>query len=307
MAELGAVLPTKESKGSKLLDEGEDGAKGVLARREAARASGIAWSNGFVERAEEVGMGGVVLDQHEEQSEHPLQPPNVYREWQLRRQADTQTAPPPQQPPPSAPLLANMGLFARLPGEIRNRLYRLALLTPSSDEPFLITMQPATCSLGPCTHAKLPTAVPGLLSSCRQIRQEALPIFCAENKFKFDAKTVRERCTANWVRALGHYARLIPSVILEIYVWEDVSPSNHKKVGRTYEMMLDCPFGPISKSNDLNVNEPIYAKEPETCQKLFEHWASLAERGQEGEKMETLLVEFLWSDLMADLVWRCRK
>ena len=269
-------------------------------------------------RMSKVGLGGVVIDAApfaESKLAHQVE--NGYKAWQIRRATRSQSkAKTSNQLWP----LSNMGHFATLPGELRNRIYRYSLLTSSCSEPFLITMQHGTCSLGPCLHAKLPTAVPGLLSSCRQVRGEAMPIFCGENIFKFDAKTVRDRCTANWLRALGHYGGLIPRILLEIIVWEPEERNSTKMIGRAYELTLHCPanapassvagvrVGLVEKEDAfvLRIGPQIWAKEMEMCQKLLKHVERLNERTGT-EVAEKLMLEFLWSDWMAELVYRCKK
>ena len=321
--ELGGKLPAEGegSTGSKFLDGSEDFAVGLGGRLKAVRK---VWSKGRVESEADVGIGGVIIDQPGVGAEYGGQPTNSYRDWQLQRQFAGAQAVPVQQHQTQSPVgrpLSNMGLFAKLPGELRNRLYRLTLLTPTIEEPFLITMQPATCSLGPCVHAKLPTAVPGLLSSCQQIRQEAMPIFCTENVFKFDTNTVRDRCTANWVRALGHYGSLVRCVILDVMVWEEVMFGSLEKVGRVYEVKLGCPAGIRALRDEvqcggrfiLHVDTTIRDKAREVYWKLREHVRKLNERmeqngeGSQPVTEESLLVEFLWSDWVAELVYRCKK
>ncbi|KAK3719314.1 hypothetical protein LTR37_004533 [Vermiconidia calcicola] len=311
IAELaGPKVPIKRATGAKLghLDDGLRS----FAVQSKKKEGGVKKARPGVEGAEDVGMGGVVMDTpviqraFESSDEEGLS--NEYAAYQLRLH-QTQGSSHQREIDHNVPL-SIMGFFASLPGELRNRIYRLALVEPSG--PFNIIMQPGTCSLGPCSHMKLPTAVPGVLSSCRQIRYEAMPIFCAENRFKFDAKTVKERCTANWLRALGRYARLIPiSIGIEIIVWEDTSPTNLVKVGRPYVMTIENqpPNGGIIPDYDgfiLRLDGQIEAKAPDECAKMFKHVVKLNERfGQESR--EQLLLEFLWSDWMAELVFRCGK
>ncbi|KAK5127473.1 hypothetical protein LTR85_006812 [Meristemomyces frigidus] len=69
-------------------------------------------------------------------------------------------APAPVPPPSQSPLLA-------LPGELRNRIYRLALV-----EPRLVLLN------------RTKFVEPALLVACHQIRHEAAPIFYGENDFR---------------------------------------------------------------------------------------------------------------------------
>ncbi|KAK3697952.1 hypothetical protein LTR37_017176 [Vermiconidia calcicola] len=311
IAELaGPNVPIKKATAAKL-GHMDDGLRSFAVQRK-KKEGGVKKARPGVEGAEDVGMGGVVMDapvvqRAFEQSDEEVMR-NEYAAYQLRLH-QTQAYPHRGENDHDVPL-SNMGFFASLPGELRNRIYRLALVKPHG--PFNIVMQPGTCSLGPCTHMKLPTAVPGVLSSCRQIRYEAMPIFCAENTFKFDAKTVKERCTANWLRALGPYARLIASsVSIEIIVWEDTSPTNFEKVGRPYVMTIEnqAPSDGIILDYGgfiLRLEGQIQAKAPDECAKVFKHVVKLNERFGQVSR-EQLLLEFLWSDWMAELVFRCGK
>ena len=293
---LGAKLPRKKATGRKLLLDGEEDGLRPVEKSAGADVVGE-------EAREDVGMGGVVVD-HLPSERPPFEErwaSNGYRQWQARRQAQTPNhikyCPPVSlDVPPS-----HMGFFALLPGEIRNTIYHLSLVEP--DGPHLIVMQPGTCSLGPCTHMELPTAVPGLLSTCQQIRHEATPIFCAENTFKFDSKTVRERCTANWLRALGVHARLIPSLLLEVMVWEPRTPNSSERVGRPYDVLLHCPAGGIMLAA---FHARIKVKDDEGCVKLAEYARKLNEEIG-WKRNEELILEFVWSDLMAELVYHCKK
>ena len=289
----GARLPSKRRAGKKLLlDEGEDGE--VL-------LSETVGFEGFDEPKEDptkVAMGGVVLDPPLLDGTHGS---SRYEQYQLRRQINKTTS-----PSGSRDLnLSTMGLFALLPGELRNRIYRLILV--DLEGPHMIVMQPGTCSLGRCTHTKLRTAAPGLLSTCRQIRHEAAPIFCSENRaFKFDAQTVRDRCTANWLRTLGAYGGSIPRIVLEVMVWESVTPNSLEKVGRAYEIRVGCPASRPERRFVLEFDAQIMAKDEVGCKRLLEHVEKLSE--QVGQKRdEELLLQFVWSDWMAELVYRCKK
>ncbi|KAK4552110.1 hypothetical protein LTR86_010646 [Recurvomyces mirabilis] len=111
---------------------------------------------------------------------------NRYRTHQLRHLSPAESQ--------STTILSTttMGLFALLPGELRNTIYRLAFVPPPSHQPVLITGSDLICGLGACVHHKASVAAP-VASTCRQIREEVMPIFCAENEFRFDAVMVRNR------------------------------------------------------------------------------------------------------------------
>lgn len=200
--------------------------------------------------------------------------------------------------------LATMGIFARLPGELRNRVYRLALVEP--DGPFMIVAKSTSCSRGPCSHQKLPVVLPGILSACQQMRYEAMPIFFAENSFKFDARTVSQRCTANLLRAIHSSARLITRVILEIFVSSrDMTIAEYTEIRRPYELRIDCASTPqphFRVESDMAISTRV-----REIAAVMLHSARLDVRAKAGEKMEKLLLEFVWSDILADLCFACSK
>ena len=237
---------------------------------------------------------------------------SAFHTWQLQRQQRATPTPPESD---QATELATMGLFALLPGELRNRIYRLVLLM-TSPLPYPISMPYKTCALGPCVHARLPTAVPGLLSSCRQIRGEAMPIFLAENSgFKFEARAVECRCPANWIRALGWYARFVKMVVLEFLVY----PSSGNA---EYDIELTCPQSAVLALNEegamlgiemggfgIRIADEMKGKAPEQCEKIRKHVLELNGRLAAGAELRTeeVLREFVGSDWMADVVWKCKK
>jgi hypothetical protein len=238
---------------------------------------------------------------------------SAFHTWQLQRHE--QSAPTPSNPD-HATELATMGLFALLPGELRNRIYRLVLLM-TSPLPYPISMPYKTCALGPCVHARLPTAVPGLLSSCRQIRSEAMPIFLAENTgFKFEARVVECRCPANWIRALGRYTRLIKTVVLEVNVFRSLG------AGETHDIELTCPQSAVLALNEegamlgidmggfgIRIADEMKEKAPQQCEKIRKHVLELNGRLTAGAEVRTeeVLREFVGSDWLADVVWKCKK
>ena len=312
LSELGPKLPIRGRIGGKLPVQGDDGgtAMDVLYRKTHGKPR-----RKRAQARKELGTSAVIIDPQPDTSEFDVEDTNVYKAWQVGRQAQIKldaehshveedvTTP-----------LSHLGLFALLPGELRNRVYRNTVLT-ELPEPFLIALQPGTCSLGPCVHSKLPTAVPGLLSACRQIRHEAMPIFCAENTFKFDDKTVRERCVGNWLRCLGPYGRLLPAITLEILVWEPMWPNSTEKIGRPYQVKIECNreegLNPITLPH-LLVDPEIRLKEKSMCDQLLEHMVKLRARavhgeGERSEALEGLLHEFVSSDWLAELVYRCKK
>lgn len=230
-----------------------------------------------------------------------------YWKWQVHRMA-TATKPAPNDTPSISSEIpqSDMGLFARLPGELRNRVYRLALVV--EEGPFTITGQRNQCSLGPCTHAKLPTAVPGVLSTCKQVRYEALPIFLAENTLKFDARTVRNRCTGNFLQSIGPYGQLVRHVDLEIMIWGGGHrPGSLVQSEVPHEITIKCPTADTPRFV-LTIDVMFKWKRQKEVDALVELLDELNERAAKGvERKEALLLEFVWSDVLVDLVWACEK
>ena len=204
---------------------------------------------------------------------------------------------------------SDMGLFARLPGELRNRIYRFALVE-GDNTPFLISMQKETCNLGACIHMRMPTAVPGILNVCQQIRAESMPIFIAENSFKFDAEIVKARCVANWLRVIGSYGALLSKVILDVVSWEvprGVRAVSNEKVGVHYEMALRWKTFPQDRWS-LHMDTELVAKAASETGVLHEYVDKLnMEMERAGKAKEVALRDFVWSDWLAHCVWICRK
>ena len=70
----------------------------------------------------------------------------------------------------------------KLPGELRNRIYRLALVQGDS-----FRLHPTETGIFVWHKSKnMAKEAYNLLSTCKQVRAEALPIFFAENHFEFE-------------------------------------------------------------------------------------------------------------------------
>ena len=102
-----------------------------------------------------------------------------------------------------------------LPAELRNRIYRLALI---NDKPLNIT-------------SKKTNQEPALLATNRQIRAEALKIYYAENIFllRVDLGYRFDKRTTSWFQSLAKSKRDLISKICVDYVntrpgWLDFSP-----------------------------------------------------------------------------------
>lgn len=298
--ELAAAKSRKRPVRSRLLDGDEDGERHLQSDVKATRETQLMdmLMEGGKEKDDDIGTGGMMLDW--KMPGFRSNPAFAkYWEWQVERVAAMEN----DTPVLREVRLSNMGLLALLPGELRNRIYRLALL--EKDGPFIIIGQPNQCTLGPCAHMKLSTAAPGILNTCRQIRHEAMPIFLAENTLKFDARTVRDRCTANFLRAIGPYGRFIRQVSLEIIVWV-VAGRNLLQMSHPYEITIDCPspHAPVfTMETDPAIRVP---KRKVVVEQVVAHMAKLNEL-VEMERKERLLLEFVRSDLLADLVYQCNK
>lgn len=313
---IAAKMPRRSNIASRVLDEDEDGAYHVNMHRKRRhdlakkreRESALMKMLTADQSEDNVGTGAVKVDWEMPAQSNPGFA--KYWEWQTERVASAESA-------KNAKLSfevasSQIGLFSRLPGELRNKIYRLALNEEYGT--FTVCGRANQCSLGPCTHSRLPLAVPGLLSTCKQIRHEAMPVFLSENALKFDARTVRCRCTANFLRAIGPHARFIRLVILNILVWvtSGVSrgppPMTHGGIRRQQHPLtieIICPRMPGEKF-DMQINtfmQAALAKETELLQKYMDE---LNER-LETDRMEQLLLEFVWSDRLAELVWKAEQ
>lgn len=145
-----------------------------------------------------------------------------------------------------------------------------------------------------------------------------MPIFVAENvAFRFDARVVEARCTAHWIRAIGWYARLIKKVEFVFTVFE-----SYGRV-RDHEIVLTCPQGHVLAQGegvggegvtqvglfDVKIDEDVQEKSIIACEKLkkrVQEWNDRLSMGSE-VRTEEALWEFVGSDCVSDVVWRCKK
>lgn len=305
-------MPRKSNLSSRILDADEDGAyhmdvqkksKTNLAKRIERE---IALMDMLTEdkKGDAVDSGAVVLDWSKRIRSNPAYA--RYWNWQSERAVSKQPAR--NATTPSHASQSEIGFFALLPGELRNKVYRLALI--EEDGVFTIRGHANQCSLGPCTHTKLSLTVPGLLNTCKQIRYESMPIFLSEHVIKFDARTVRCRCTGNFIRSLGPLARFIESVALEIMVWtlhqhiprHPVPTRAGLRTQQPFEIKIERPAS-SQRRFSVNIDNVIQAHLWKETQLLLTHAKELDERA-EIEEMAQLLLEFVWSDWMAELVYK---
>ena len=128
-----------------------------------------------------------------------------YKNWFELRAAKRAAKPRPTQYFVNNRPASYIGILNRLPGEVRNKIYRFSLID-DHDGLITIKMKPNTCAVGPCVHSEAHTALPGLLTTCRQIRWEAASIYFAENDgFKFDDQVVQQGCVPNFLHCIQDY------------------------------------------------------------------------------------------------------
>lgn len=212
---------------------------------------------------------------------------------------------------PSAPTKANydmadlpssdIGAFSKLPGEIRNHIYRLAIIEPES-KPVMIEMQPKTCSMGTCLHNKASYNLPGIASTCRQLRNEVAPIFLTENTaFTFDDGVVQQCCVNNFLRTLGWYVNMIPqfNFLLKRPIW------NHD----TFIKYLDYTFtlSPPNSEDDHFTLHQWEAADHLVCQCQLDGVVHLMNMRKSDMSVSESVKEFVDSEEFADFVWKARK
>lgn len=198
---------------------------------------------------------------------------------------------------------SNIGIFSKLPGEIRNRIYRLAVTEPES-KPVSVEMKPGTCTHGACLHSKVSINMPGIASTCRQLRWEVAPIFLAENTgFAFDDEVVRQCCVNNYLRTLGSYVDLIKqfSFKLKRSIWQRDAFVKYL----TYTFTLTPP----SAEDEDFALEQHEEGDQDICQcQLNQLVSSMNKRKHsEGVSVGKLVQEFVDSEEFADFVWRAHK
>ncbi|KAK5107353.1 hypothetical protein LTR62_001369 [Meristemomyces frigidus] len=201
-----------------------------------------------------------------------------------------------------------MGLFSLLPGELRNVIYRLAFVPPPGEQPVRVVGSDLICGRGACTHRKASVAAPAVASTCRQLRNEIMPIYCAENEFHFDATMVRNRCVHAWAESMNTYVRLIKRITLDVLVLSRMSLANGGGTrSRTSEITVTCPVA----RTDGKFEVTFSANFPEEKLEASE-LESLIETMNDGEEFkdcgfEEKLFSLLQSDELAELVFRCKK
>ncbi len=111
-----------------------------------------------------------------------------------------------------------MGALGRLPPEIRNGIYKLVLDDPVFSGHLLrIIHEHKTRGCGSDTQIRCLFTPPPLLTTCRQIRKEMLPLFVSSNTLMIRYKTVRDRWQSYaWMRAIGRLGLSVRRAAFEI-------------------------------------------------------------------------------------------
>ncbi|KAF2171679.1 hypothetical protein M409DRAFT_50343 [Zasmidium cellare ATCC 36951] len=197
--------------------------------------------------------------------------------------------------------MSDIGTLSKLPAEVRNQIYRLAVVEPESN-PVKIEMQPKTCSLGTCLHNKASYNLPGIASTCKQLRWEVAPIFLVENTaFTFDDSVVQQCCVNNYIRTLGPFVDIIPQFdfLLKRPIWAHDTFLEYL----TYNFTLTPPKG----EDGVFALTQGEAGDRKICQcqlnRLVRHLNARQVKLSIGEWVK----EFVDSDEFSDFVWRTRK
>ncbi|KAK1061660.1 hypothetical protein LTR74_010921 [Friedmanniomyces endolithicus] len=201
--------------------------------------------------------------------------------------------------------VSDMGLFSLLPGELRNLIYRLAFVPPPENQPVLIAGSDLVCGRGACVHHRAPVAAPGMASTCHQIRNEVLPIYVAENEFRFDAAMVRNRCVAAWVRCLDSYAGMVRKVTLEVLVLrrDVLGVGTESEMG---EVGVECPAARGDGRFEVVFSAGIPRGKVESSRVLELVERVNGEGAGEGGRAGRL-ASIVGSDELAEMIFRCKK
>ena len=138
-----------------------------------------------------------------------------------------------------------------LPGELRNRIYRYAVVQEEPVLPVLVEWSPKRnfASIRYCKE-------PALAHSCDQIRDEVLSIFYSENTFNF--ATIESGLQGNlteeakiWLRSTGKYSSKITSIAMSYCI------ENALEEGKTEECIITATVSTLGSpifrlSGELN-------------------------------------------------------
>jgi hypothetical protein len=144
--------------------------------------------------------------------------------------------------------LANMGSFGRLPGEIRNRIYRLAFgPIPMFRELIEVTTYWKADKRG---HRLLPRQ-PGLARTCRLMRHEVLSIYYGERIFSACIRNSVPHhgpSLTDWAQVFGQTTQYFRKIELYIELRWNISPRIHYPSGASIELSMSSA-GHIRLSN----------------------------------------------------------
>lgn len=211
---------------------------------------------------------------------------------------------------------SDIGALRKLPGEIRNRVYRYALLEegPVKVDMARDTRQGQTlaaqrsCSQGACVHTKLSHVLP-IAATCRQIHWEATAIFCGENtSFEFDTKTVRNACVGNYLRSLGCYADLIRSFEFLLKLPIMVQHPNSSPSWARDAILRFVLTRSSAKTGDHPGPPELRLKADVTQEICYCGLQTLVSKlNTEKLPVGRAVRNFADSEELSDLVWRCNK
>jgi hypothetical protein len=203
---------------------------------------------------------------------------------------------------------SDIGRFQKLPGELRNRIYRNLF---QQDQVAVINLKLGTCGVGPCLHTKATHNLPAIASTCRQLRWEATSIFFAETpRFEFDEGAVQQACVGNYLRSVGDNADLIAeySFLMNRPLWN----VDKFRSFRTYRFILRAPRSTQSGEFEL-IQEEITPFEGQNggskvCQCDLQKLVDGMNQAHAQEKrIGELVAGVVDSEEFADFVWRLKK
>lgn len=93
--------------------------------------------------------------------------------------------------------LAEISRLQSLPAELRNHIYQLAVVHERSVDAAVHATGSESTGLSPC-HWRFDCVQPALAATCRQIRNEILPIYYGENVFRFKIWTACSGQELGW-------------------------------------------------------------------------------------------------------------
>ncbi|KAF2207656.1 hypothetical protein CERZMDRAFT_88323 [Cercospora zeae-maydis SCOH1-5] len=221
--------------------------------------------------------------------------------------------------------ISDMGLLNRLPGEIRNKIYRFVVVEPKKE--IRVTAPHSDCIYRRCRHTKASYNLPALLNTCRQIRVECAHVYFSQNDtILFDQDVVHFRCVGNYIRSIGHYISMVKQIKFMLYrpVYENddfecwapytftlVTPmfagtdwfELYQKANSGYRgerflrLLCDCVLKDMVQEMSQNLYrsfkyDPFIENGP-----LVPHWVDLSEH----------LIDFFDSDKFDEYVFQVRK